>query len=217
MIKKLWLKVKKYLPWILAVVLLISLVTGLLYKQRLDRAALTQAVLIEKARILEADRNAIREKFNLLGKASTIKITVLQKTITEKDSASQLIVVKQANEIKALRFTVGSWEDRYNRLEPEALQLSAKVGALEGVIEPLKQANAELEIRDLIRLEHIGELEGKLGECQNLLKVSIANTNSILKKGWLFKLFGNIKVGPGGGFSIAGNGSVGMYAIWAIN
>jgi len=217
MIKKLWLKVKKYLPWILAVVLLISLVTGLLYKQRLDRAALTQAVLIEKARILEADRNAIREKFNLLGKASTIKITVLQKTITEKDSASQLIVVKQANEIKALRFTVGSWEDRYNRLEPEALQLSAKVGALEGVIEPLKQANAELEIRDLIRLEHIGELEGKLGECQNLLKVSIANTNSILKKGWLFKLFGNIKIGPGLLMGVDGHPHFGIGALWAIN
>ena len=217
MIKKLLLKVKKYSPWILAVILFISLAADLFYKQRLAKAEITQAVLIEKARLLEADRQAIREKFNLLGEVSTIKILILQKLVIEKDQAAQAILVKTAKQIKALRFTAGTWEDKYNRLEPECLQLTAKVAAQDETICVLKLANTELNVRDVIRLEYIGELEGKLGECQTLLDISIKNTASILKKGWLFKLFGNIKIGPGGGFSIDGKGSIGIYAIWAIN
>jgi len=214
---KLLLKVKKYFPWILAVILFISLAAGLFYKQKFAKADITNQILAEKARLLEADRKAIREKFNLLGEVSTIKIMALQKLVTEKDNASQLIVVKQANEIKALRFTAGTWEDKYNRLEPEALQLTAKVQVQDETIGLLKLSIGELNDRDLVRLEYIGALEGKLGECQRLLNISIANTNSILKKSWFWKLFGKIKIGPGGGFGINGKGNVGIYAIWAIN
>ena len=211
------LKTKKYLPWILAVILFISIAAGLFYKQRLAKAELTQAVLIEKARLLEADRQAIREKFNLLGQASTDRIDALTKQIIEKDRASQSIIAMKNNEIKALRFTAGTWEEKYNRLEPEALQLTAKVQAQDEIIGVLKLQVGELKARDLIRLEHIGALEGKLEECQRLLNISIANTASILKKSWILKLFGKIKIGPGGGFGIDGKGSMGIYAIWAIN
>jgi len=217
MIKKLLLKVKKYSPWILAVILFISLAADLFYKQRLAKAEITQAVLIEKARLLEADRQAIREKFNLLGQASTIKIESLTKQIIEKDRASQSILVKTAKQIRDLRLITGTWESKYGILEGEALQLTAKVKAQDETIGLLHLAMAELNDRDKFRAEHIEALEGKLGECQRLLDISIANTNSILKKGWFWKLFGNIKIGPGGGFSISGHGDIGIYAIWAIN
>ena len=217
MIKKLWPKVKKYLPWILAVILFISLAAGLFYQQKFAKAELTQAVLIEKARILETERIAIREKFNLLGKASTIRIDALAKQLIEKDRASQAILVKTAKQIRDLRLTAGTWEDKYNRLEPEALQLTAKVQAQDETIGVLNLTIGELQARDLIRLDHIGALEGKLGECQKLLDISIANTNSILKKGWFWKLFGNIKIGPGVVMGIDGKPSFGVGAVWAVN
>jgi len=217
MIKKLLLKVKKYSPWILAVILFISLAAGLFYKQKFAKAELTQVRLIEEKRILAESYSSDRAERIKKDKAKNIIILSLKQQTIEKDNASQLIVVKQANEIKALRFTVGSWEDRYNRLEPEALQLTAKVAAQDETIGLLKLTISEMECQHNEDIEYIAGLEMKFVKCQRLLDISIANTASILKKGWLFKLFGNIKIGPGGGFSIDGKGSIGIYAIWAIN
>ena len=217
MIKKLWPKVKKYLPWILAVILFLSVGAGLFYKQRLIKAELTQAVLIEKARILKSEVEYIRVKFKLLGDTSTVAINQWKDRAEAAESKVDSIQVKSAADIRAIRNQKGELQSRYDVLEFEALKMSDKVSAQSGLILALKGEITELHVRDNVRLEYIGELEGKIGECQRLLNISIANTNSILKKGWLFKLFGNIKIGPGGGFGIDGKGSIGIYVIWAVN
>ena len=217
MIKKLWPKVKKYLPWILAVILFLSVGAGLFYKQKFAKAELTNIRLAEEKRILAESYSSDRAERIKKDKAKNVVILSLKQQTIEKDRASQAIVVKQANEIKALRFTVGTWEDRYNLLEPEALQLTAKVKLQGETIGLLKLTVSEMEGQHNDDNNYITELETKFEKCQSLLDISIANTASILKKGWLLKLFGNIKVGPGGGFGIDGKGSVGIYAIWAIN
>lgn len=177
---------------------------NVLYRQRALKAELLNAALKEKARILEAEKVAIREKFMLLGEVSTIRISALTKDAIEKDRVSQGILVKKESEIKALRLTVGTWEEKYNLLEPECLKLSQKVGSLESVIEPLKLANAELEKRDLVRLANIESLEGKLSECQGLLDKSIANTDSLIKKPWALSLLGKLTVVAGVGVGVDG-------------
>ena len=217
MIKKLLLKVKKYLPWILGVVLFISVGAGLFYKQKSIKAAITNIILAEKLRISKSETAYIRVKFKLLGDTSTVIIDQWKDRAEVAESKVDNIQVKSSADIKAIRNQKGELQSRYDTLEFEALKMSDKVSAQSSLILALKGEIGELHVRDNVRLEHIGALEGKLEECQKLLDISIANTASILKKSWLLKLFGNIKVGPGGGFSIAGNGSVGMYAIWAIN
>ena len=209
--------IKKYLPWILAVILFISLAAGLLYQQKFAKAKLTNIRLVEEKRILAESYSSDRAERIKKDKAKNIIILSLKQQTIEKDRASQLIVVKQANEIKALRFTAGSWESRYNLLEPECLQLTAKVAVQDETIGLLKLTISEMECQHNEDIEYIAGLEMKFAKCQRLLNISIANTDSILKKGWLFKLFGNIKIGPGGGFSIDGKGSIGIYAILAIN
>lgn len=217
MIKKLWPRVKKCLPWILAVILFISLAAGLFYQQKFAKAELTQVRLIEEKRILAESYSSDRAERIKKDKAKNVVILSLKQQTIEKDRASQAIVVKQANEIKALRFTAGTWEDRYNRLEPECLQLTVKVKLQDETIGLLKLTIGEMEDQHNENVEYIAGLETKFEKCQRLLDISIANTDSILKKSWFWKLFGNIKIGPGGGFSIAGNGDIGIYAIWAIN
>jgi predicted nucleic acid-binding Zn-ribbon protein len=197
--------------------LAISLVVGNIYQRKLSRAGLINDELKKALQALQTDYKNIREKFNLLGEVSTLKILALNRQIIEKDRAAEVILVKKENEIRALRFTAGTWESKYGTLEGEALRLSAKVTALGAVIEPLKLANAELETRDLTRLANIEAIGKKLEECQKLLGVSIANTDSVIKKGWMLKIFDNVKFGPGLFVGPDGQFRIGIGAVWAIN
>lgn len=201
----------------LAIVIVIGLVAGALYRFKLVKAELTNITLAEKLRLSEATQAQTQEKFDLLGEISTLKISALEKTVIEKEQASQAIVVKQASEIKALRFTAGTWEDKYNRLEPECLKLSAKVTAQGDEIGVLKLTIGEMQTRDLIRLQNIKALTCQLDECQDLLAKSIKNTASIIKKGWILKIFDRLKFGPGGGIGSDGKGHIGIFAILAVN
>jgi len=217
MIKKLLLKVKKYLPWILGVVLFISVGAGLFYKQKSIKAAITNIILAEKLRISKSETAYIRVKFKLLGDTSTVIIDQWKDRAEVAESKVDNIQVKSSADIKAIRNQKGELQSRYDTLEFEALKMSDKVSAQSSLILALKGEIGELHVRDNVRLEHIGALEGKLEECQKLLDISIANTASILKKSWLLKLFGNIKIGPGLLMGVDGHPHFGIGALWAIN
>jgi len=95
--------------------------------------------------------------------------------------------------------------------------LTAKVKLQGETIGLLKLTVSEMEGQHNEDIKYIADLETKYEKCQSLLDISIANTASILKKSWLLKLFGNIKVGPGVVMGIDGKPSFGVGAVWAIN
>ena len=190
--------------------LLAILVVGVLFtsnwfeRQRRIKAELTNIELKERARLLELEREAMRKKFLLLGEASTVKIGEWMAKYRSAETKAAGIQVKSAAEIRAIRTQAGELQTRYDVLEIEALRLTDKVAALNLVIEPLRLANAELETRDLTRLAQIEHLQGQLGECQKLLNVSIDNTDSLLKKSWVLKLFDKVCVVAGVSIGIDG-------------
>ena len=195
---------KTILLVVVITVVLIGGIAGALYKQKLTQAELTNNALIERAQKLSREKIAIQKKFDLLGKVSTLRISTLQTQITEKDRASQAILTLKSAEIKKLRFTAGSWEEKYNRLEPECLQLSAKVAAQNETIGLLKLTINEMENLDSVRVENINELTGKLTECQSLLDISIKNTKSILRRSWVLKIFDRLSIVAGAGIGADG-------------
>lgn len=191
------------------VIVIVLIVAGLIgsnvcYQQKLTKARLTNDVLKERARILEAEREAMRKKFIQLGEVSTARIEQYAKAALDAQTAANGIQVKSAAEIRAIRNQNTTLQAKYDVLEGDAVKLSGKVTALNAVIEPLKSQVDELKERDLVRLSNIDALQKQLADCQKLLKVSIENTDSLLNQPWFFKIFSKLTVVAGVSVGIDG-------------
>lgn len=191
------------------VIVIVLIVAGLIgsnvcYQQKLTKARLTNDVLKERARILEAEREAMRKKFIQLGEVSTARIEQYAKAALDAQTAANGIQVKSVAEIRAIRNQNTTLQAKYDVLEGDAVKLSGKVTALNAVIEPLKLQVDELKERDLVRLSNIDALQKQLADCQKLLKVSIENTDSLLNQPWFFKIFSKLTVVAGVSVGIDG-------------
>lgn len=200
----------------LVVFVILAGIGGALHKQAMTRAALTQAVLIERAQKLSQEREALRVKFDLLGKISTLKILEKEKAAAEAVAEAQKIKVKSAGEIARLRTLSLTWQEKYNLLEPECLKQSDVILGLNYAITLKDSAIEELKSRDLIRLEYIDGLQKQLTECETLLDKSLKNTASILKRPWLWRVFDNVEFGPGLVIGTDGKARIGLAMIYSI-
>lgn len=201
----------------LGVIVAAGLVAGALYRFKLTKAELTNIALTEKLRLSDATQAQTQERFDLLGEVSTLKILALERTVAEKDQASQGILTKSATEIRAIRNQKGELQGKYDTLEGAALVLTSKVTVQGDEIGVLKLTVGEMQTRDLIRLQNIKALTGQLDECQVLLAKSIKNTASIIKKGWILKIFDRLKFGPSAMIGSDGKPHFGIGAVLAVN
>ena len=201
----------------IGVIAVIAIVSAGLFRYRLVQAELTNMTLIEREKLLEQAFKLDRESRIAKDRKRNELLLEYRGKLLVSEKYTESIITKKDGEIKALRFMAGSWEDKYNRIEPECLQLSAKVESQETTIGILHLTVSELELQVKDDREYIDGLELKFKECQRLLDISIANTKSILRKSWVLKLFDKVKFGPVAIIGTDIKSHFGLGIMWAVN